>query len=61
VAQWQDRLTLIQRRVAGGCHLNRPIDRLVGDAGFVVTRMQNYYVKGPKPMGYMFDGLATKS
>ena len=25
VASWQDRLTPIQRRVAGGCHLNRPI------------------------------------
>jgi len=25
VARWQDRLTPIQRRLAGGCHLSRPI------------------------------------
>ena len=61
VAHWQDRLTPIQRRVAGGCHLNRPIDSLIAQAGFTVTRMENYYMKGPKPMGYMFEGLATKS
>ncbi len=61
VAQWQDRLTPVQRRVAGGCHLNRPIDSLIAQAGFSVTRMENYYMKGPKPMGYMFEGLATKS
>jgi len=61
VAQWQDRLTPIQRWFAGGCHLNRPIDNLVVQAGFTMTRLENYYVKGPKPMGYMFEGLAMKS
>lgn len=60
VAKWQDRLTPFQRRVAGGCHLNRPIDGLIEEAGFTVTRMDNYYMKGPKPMGYMYEGLATK-
>lgn len=35
IARWQDRLNPIQKRVFGGCHLNRPIDRLCqrGDAG----------------------------
>ena len=61
VARWQDRITPVQRRVAGGCHLNRPIDGLITQAGFTVKRMENYYMKGPKPMGYMFEGLATKS
>src|SRR5262249_19605202 len=28
VARWQHRLTPIQKRFAGGCHLDRPIDRL---------------------------------
>src|SRR5260370_6703402 len=32
-AVWQDRLTPFQRRVAGGCHLNRPTDRPVAQAG----------------------------
>jgi len=61
VAKWQDRLTPFQRWWAGGCHLNRPIDRLIEEAGFAVTRMDNFYMKGPRPMGYMFEGLATKS
>ena len=61
VAAWQDRLTPLQRRFAGGCHLNRPIDRLVADSGLDVTQMQNYYVRGPKTMGYMFEGTAVKA
>jgi ubiquinone/menaquinone biosynthesis C-methylase UbiE len=61
VAKWQDRLTPFQRRWAGGCHLNRPIYRLIKEAGFAVNRMDTYYVKmGPRPTSYMFEGLATK-
>jgi hypothetical protein len=47
VATWQDRLTPWQRRLAGGCHLNRPIGRLVADSGLTLTRVENYYAKGP--------------
>ncbi|MEX1007349.1 MAG: class I SAM-dependent methyltransferase [Acidimicrobiia bacterium] len=61
VVRWQDRLTPIQRRIAGGCHLNRPIDQLLVDAGLLVTRMENFYSRGPKPMGYTFEGVATKT
>ena len=61
VAQWQDRLNPVQRLMFGGCHLNRAIDELVTRAGFTITRMDNFYMKGPKPTGYMFEGLATKS
>jgi SAM-dependent methyltransferase len=60
VVRWQDRMTPIQRRFAGGCHLNRPIDRLLVDAGLTVDRLENYYVKGPKLFGYMYEGVATK-
>jgi ubiquinone/menaquinone biosynthesis C-methylase UbiE len=61
VARWQDRLTPLQRRIAGGCHLNRPIDQLVADSGLQVHEMDNYYMKGPKAFGYMFEGVATKA
>lgn len=60
VARWQDRLNPIQRAWAGGCNLNRPIDRLVLDAGFDLTQLDNFYVRGPKPTGYMYEGTATK-
>jgi ubiquinone/menaquinone biosynthesis C-methylase UbiE len=61
VAGWQDRLTPLQRRVAGGCHLNRSIDQLVRDSGLELIRLENYYAKGPRPFGYMFEGVASKS
>ena len=61
VSRWQDRLTPVQRRVAGGCHLNRPIDELVINSGLRILRLENYYAKGPRPFGYMFEGVATKS
>lgn len=60
VARWQDRLTPLQRRLFGGCHLNRPIGALVADAGFETTRIENYYMRGPKPLGYMYEGVAAK-
>lgn len=60
VARWQDRLTPIQRRVAGGCHLNRPITELIAGAGLDVGRVDNFYLRGPKAFGYMFEGVATK-
>src|SRR5262245_57024732 len=34
VRAWQDRITPMWRRVAGGCHLNRKIDDLLVEAGF---------------------------
>ena len=61
VSKWQDRLTPIQKRIAGGCHLNRPIEDLVRGAGFEVTSLETFYVRGPKPFGYMFEGCATKA
>jgi len=60
VARRQDRFTPLQRRVAGGCHLNRPIDRLIADAGLELTEIKTYYLKGPRMVGYTFEGAATK-
>jgi ubiquinone/menaquinone biosynthesis C-methylase UbiE len=60
VAKWQHRLDPIQGWWAGGCHLNRPIDRLVEKAGFELTRLDNFYAKGPKSTTYTYEGVATK-
>ena len=60
VARWQHRLDPIQGWWAGGCHLNRPIDRLVEKAGFELTRLDNFYAKGPKSTTYTYEGVATK-
>ncbi len=61
VARWQDRLTPVQRRVFGGCHLNRPIEALVAESGFEIQRLAAFYVSGPKPWGYMLEGVAAKT
>ena len=60
VAKWQDRLTPLQKRLFGGCHLNRPVDRLVADAGLETQRIDNFYLKGPKALGYIYEGVAAK-
>lgn len=61
VARWQDQLTPFQRRLAGGCHLNRAIDELVTNSGLELVQLENYYAKGPRSFGYMFEGLARKT
>jgi ubiquinone/menaquinone biosynthesis C-methylase UbiE len=60
VARAQNLLTPLQRRLAGGCHLNRPIDRLLRESGLELTRLDNYYLRRPRSFGYMFEGVATK-
>ena len=44
VARWQDRLDPFWRRLSGGCHLNREVDRLIRDAGFRMDRLDTGYV-----------------
>ena len=61
IARWQHRLTPLQRRLFGGCHLNRPIDHLVTEADFTMSRLETFYVKGPKPFGFMYQGVAVKA
>ncbi len=58
-ARWQDRLDPIWGRCAGGCHLNRPIDSMIREAGFSLTGMQADYVKGPRFLSYCYWGRAT--
>lgn len=58
VARLQDRLTPLQRFVAGGCHLNRPIADRIRAAGFCVDSLDNYHLPGPKFAAYMYEGRA---
>ncbi len=58
VRRWQDRLTPVWRRIGGGCHLNRAIGELIEGAGFRIERMEMGYMRGPKPMAYMYEGVA---
>lgn len=55
---WQNRLNPLWKRIAGGCHLDRRIDRLVRDAGFETLGLENEYAKGPRPLSYIYCGRA---
>ena len=62
VQVWQNRLTPLWRRCAGGCHLNRPIDALIGDGGFALSHLNTgYLVKGPRPLTYHYEGRARRA
>jgi ubiquinone/menaquinone biosynthesis C-methylase UbiE len=61
VARWQRRLTPLQRRIGGGCHLDRPTRDLVVQAGLDLGPVKNYYLKNsPRFIGYMTEGVATR-
>jgi ubiquinone/menaquinone biosynthesis C-methylase UbiE len=59
-AVWQRRLNPVQKRLFGGCHLDRPIDALVSVAGLALGDVDRYYAPGPKPLSYFYAGTATK-
>jgi hypothetical protein len=58
IVAWQDRLNPVWRRVAGGCNLNRKIDSLILGAGFQLTQSEQGYGTGPRPMAYLYRGVA---
>jgi len=60
IAGTQERFNGVQKRWAGGCHLNRDIAALITDAGFGIEELRNFYLKGPKAWGYMYLGRAKK-
>jgi ubiquinone/menaquinone biosynthesis C-methylase UbiE len=59
VRKWQNRLTPVWKRIGGGCHLNRPIGVLIESAGFGIARLRTGYMKGPRPMTFLYEGCAA--
>lgn len=60
VRRWQNRLTPLWSKISGGCHLNRPIQTLVEQADFDLAHIETGYMKGPKPMTFMYQGRAVR-
>lgn len=59
VLRWQRRLDPVQRRVAAGCHLSRPVDALLSAAGLAVLELDRSYAKGePRVFGSLYVGRA---
>ena len=61
VALWQDRLNGIWKRLGGGCNLNRRIDALIAEAGFEIAEIDKGYIRGPKPMTFLYRGIARRA
>ena len=59
VQKWQNRLTPVWKRIGGGCRLNRPIRVLIESAGFGIVRLETGYMKGPRPMTFLYEGCAS--
>ncbi len=61
VARWQTRIEPVWKRLAGGCHLTRPISAAFAGAGFAVERVgEGYTPQAPRFAGWMEWGAAHK-
>jgi len=61
VRRWQTRLNGVQKKLFGGCHLDRPIAELIERAGLEIERLENGYMEGaPKFGGYLYRGVAKR-
>ena len=60
IARKQHRFNGLQKKLFGGCHLDRPIADLITGAGFTIKELDNFYEKGaPKFMAYDYLGVAV--
>jgi ubiquinone/menaquinone biosynthesis C-methylase UbiE len=61
VRRWQRFITPAWKRIGGGCHVGRPIPKLIRDAGFKVEDMETMYLPGtPRFAGFNYWGSASK-
>jgi SAM-dependent methyltransferase len=60
VSRWQRGLEPLWKRLAGGCHLTRPVIPAIEAAGFRLDEARRFYVeKTPKPLGWCEQGVAS--
>lgn len=59
VRGWQERIEPVWKKLAGSCHLSRPIASALGQAGFAVETLgEGYTPKTPRFAGWMEWGIA---
>ena len=64
IARWQHRLTPLQKRIGGGCHLDRPVRELIETAGLTFEPEkfdQRYAAKLPRLVGWLTSGVAVRN
>ena len=60
VRRWQHRVDPAWTRLAGGCHITRPIPKLIESAGFELVEVDSAYLPGPKIASYHSWGVARQ-
>ena len=60
VQKWQARIDPWWGKIAGGCHLNRPIPEYLDRGGFRIDQMESMYLPGPRIATYNYWGVATQ-
>ena len=61
ISKWQNRIDPFWGKIAGGCHLNRDIQKLITDAGFSFESLDKMYLPStPKFAGYNYWGVSKK-
>ncbi|HCS28422.1 MAG TPA: SAM-dependent methyltransferase [Spongiibacteraceae bacterium] len=59
VQKWQNRINPLWKKIAGGCHLNRPIPAYLEEGGFEIKHLEmDYLPKTPRIAGFRYRGLA---
>jgi SAM-dependent methyltransferase len=61
VAHRQDRWNGLQRRVAGGCNLNRDMAELISASPLELEDLARFTILGPKTHSTMYAGTAVKA
>lgn len=62
VRTWQARIEPVWKRLAGGCHLSRPVTSAIAQAGFDVASAGQHYAPGmPRWAGWLEWGSAIKT
>jgi len=62
VRKWQERLTPAWKFIGGGCHVGRPIPKMIIDSGFRIEGMETMYLPGtPRFAGFNYWGDAIKA
>ncbi|HEX2566716.1 MAG TPA: methyltransferase domain-containing protein [Burkholderiales bacterium] len=59
VRRWQDRLTPLWSKIAGGCRLDRDVPALLKEAGLASSDLETTYLPGPRPVTYHYRGTAS--
>ena len=61
ISKWQNRIDPFWGKIAGGCHLNRDIQKLITDAGFSFESLDKMYLPSTsKFAGYNYWGVSKK-